>query len=935
VIPTSGGSGITDYDFQIDWGDGTTETITGDDPDPSHTYAAAGTYTVEIDGTFPHFYLNDPSDDDPNSDKLQTIEQWGDIAWESMERAFQGASNLTYDATDEPDLSGVTSVAYMFAHAESFDGDIGSWDVSSVTEMGDMFYGASSFNQDIGIWDVSSVTNMSGMFSEATSFNQDLGGWEVSNATDMDFMFFEATSFNQDIGGWDVSSVTDMSGMFGGAAAFNQDIGGWDVSSVTTMRLMFSEATSFNQDIGGWDVSSVTTMRLMFSEATSFNGNIGIWDVSSVTNMSGMFSEATSFNQDIGGWDVSSVTDMREMFLRASAFDQDLGGWDVSNATDMDFMFFEATSFNQDIGSWDVSNVTDMGLMFYRASSFNQDIGSWDVSNVANMELMFEEATSFDQDIGGWDVSNVTDMSSMFYEASSFNQDIGGWDVSNVTDISNMFNSADAFNQDLSGWNVSNVTDMSGLFAYNDAFNQPVGAWDVSSAADMRGVFLDATAFNQDLSGWDVSAATDMRAMFNGATAFDQDLSGWDVSGVTAFQGESFGGFLEGAGLSPVNYDALLTGWAILDLQDGLTFHAGASQYTGAALAARQSIIDDDGWTITDGGRAPESATQTVSADGAVSFGTTGVTIAFAGVSGSGDVTVERLPESPSPTDGITEATVSRYRFVIRATGDLSVGSGTEVRFDVALQGGITDPTTVTVYQRSNEGTGSFSALSASVDDGGTPGDRSDDVLIAPTGSLGEFALASDSNPLPVELTAFSAARVGDGASVRLTWATASETHNAGFRVQRQSASGAWSEVGFVEGKGTTPDAQQYRFTDAALPYDADRLTYRLAQVDTDGTETLSDAVTVRRRVGRAELRPTFPNPARSQATVRYAAPEGMEVTLRLYDVLGRVVQTVARSAKTGREETQIDVSRLPSGTYFLRLQAGSDVLTRRLTVVR
>jgi hypothetical protein len=377
-----------------------------------------------------------------------------------------------------------------------------------------------------------------------------------------------------------------------------------------------------------------------------------------------------------------------------------------------------------------------------------------------------------------------------------------------------------------------------------------------------------------------------------------------------------------------------LTSWAALDLHSGLTFHAGASQYTGAALAARQSILDDDGWTITDGGRAPESATQTVSADGTTSFGNTGVTIAFAGVSGSGDVTVERFPESPSPTDGITESTVSSYRFVISATGDLSFDASTEVRLNVNSMGGITDPSSVAVYRRSTEGSGTFSALSASTDDGGTPGDVSDDLIIASTGSLGEFALASDNNPLPVELTAFEGVAVEDGA-VRLTWATASETRNAGFRVQRQGAGGVWTQVGFVEGHGTTTDAQQYRFTDAALPYDADQLTYQLAQVDTDGAATVSDEVTIRRGVDRAELRPPFPNPARSRTTVRYAAPEGAEVTLRLYDVLGRVVQTMARGAEAGRAEKPLDVSRLPSGTYFLRMQTGSEVITRRLTVVR
>ncbi|MEX0721468.1 MAG: PKD domain-containing protein [Balneolaceae bacterium] len=71
------GFNVTDYDFTIDWGDGTVEEIMGNDPDPSHLYATAGTYTVEISGVFPWMYSYQNDD----ITKLQSIEQWGDIEW--------------------------------------------------------------------------------------------------------------------------------------------------------------------------------------------------------------------------------------------------------------------------------------------------------------------------------------------------------------------------------------------------------------------------------------------------------------------------------------------------------------------------------------------------------------------------------------------------------------------------------------------------------------------------------------------------------------------------------------------------------------------------------------------------------------------------------------------------------------------------------------
>jgi hypothetical protein len=106
--------------------------------------------------------------------------------------------------------------------------------------------------------------------------------------------------------------------------------------------------------------------------------------------------------------------------------------------------------------------------------------------------------------------------------------------------------------------------------------------------------------------------------------------------------------------------------------------------------------------------------------------------------------------------------------------------------------------------------------------------------------------------------------------------------------------------------------------------------------VDTGGTESFSEAVTIARQVTEAELLPTYPNPARSQATVRFAVPNQQAVRIVLYDVLGRRVQTVVDTDAEGRTEAQLDVSGRASGTYFLRMQTeDGPVDTHRVTVVR
>ena len=509
----------------IDWGDGTEPNVVFTRGPHVHDYGADGTYTVSVTGRVTEYNSYDNGGGDPWSEeaKLISVDNWGQVGFTNMFRAFWECSNLVSVPSTSNGIEGVTKMTEMFGYALVFNGNISGWDTSSVTRMDYMFRCASSFNQDIGGWDTSSVTNMSGMFVYALSFNQDIGGWDTSSVTRMDNMFFYASAFNQDVGGWDTSRVTDMDGMFQGASSFNQDIGGWDTSSVTRMGGMFSSASSFNQDIGGWDTSSVAAMTSMFSSASAFNQNIGGWVTSSVAAMTSMFSSASSFNQDISGWDTSRVTHMTCMFASASAFNQDIGGWDTSRVTDMGAMFYEASAFNQDIGDWDTSNVTIMGAMFWRASAFNQDIGDWDTSNVLYMHCMFSEASSFNQDISGWDTSNVNDMEEMFRGADAFNQDISGWDTSSVTDMSGMFWGASAFNQGIGGWDTSSVTNMYTMFYKASSFNQDIGGWDTSNVNDMGWMFCNASSFNQDLSEWCVPLITSV------PTDFDTGASSWTL----------------------------------------------------------------------------------------------------------------------------------------------------------------------------------------------------------------------------------------------------------------------------------------------------------------------------------------------------------------------------------------------------------------------
>ena len=215
---------------------------------------------------------------------LVDIEQWGGVAWTSMERAFSGcAMLLNISATDVPNLSLVTNMSSMFWWCQSLNGpaNINMWNTSNVTNMRGMFAYALNFNQPIGNWNTSNVTNMSLMFQDDTSFNQPIGNWNTSNVDSMSFMFSSAKNFNQPIGNWNTSNVTYMNNMFDKAFNFNQPIGNWNTIKVKKMNSMFASAYSFNQPIGSWNLSNVTDMGWILyfcgMDCTNYSSTLNGW----------------------------------------------------------------------------------------------------------------------------------------------------------------------------------------------------------------------------------------------------------------------------------------------------------------------------------------------------------------------------------------------------------------------------------------------------------------------------------------------------------------------------------------------------------------------------------------------------------------------------------------------------------------------------------
>ena len=171
---------------------------------------------------------------------------------------------------------------------------------------------------------------------------------------------------------------------------------------------------------------------------------------------------------------------------------------------------------------------------------------------------------------------------------------------------------------------------------------------------------------------------------------------------------------------------------------------------------------------------------------------------------------------------------------------------------------------------------------------------------------------------IPVELTSFVAS-VNEN-NVTLSWTTASETNNLGFEVQRNSGSD-YQTVGFVNGNGTTSESQEYSYTDVVTP---GSYSYRLKQVDFDGTFSYSESIQVEIVVPDVfTLEQNYPNPFNPSTKINFSLAVDSKVSLKVFDVLGQEVATLINSdLVSGAHNVDFNALSLNSGVYFYRIEA-------------
>jgi len=216
------------------------------------------------------------------------------------------------------------------------------------------------------------------------------------------------------------------------------------------------------------------------------------------------------------------------------------------------------------------------------------------------------------------------------------------------------------------------------------------------------------------------------------------------------------------------------------------------------------------------------------------------------------------------------------------------------------------------------------------------------------------ISLYQGSNPLPVELSSFTAKILKSG-GVQLNWRTETEVSNYGFEIERASSlpdgkAGSttplqdWMKIGFVEGHGNSNSPKKYSFIDDLTLIPNHTLYYRLKQIDTDGQFEYSKIIEV--DAGNIPegfmLEQNYPNPFNPGTIIKFALAETQKTELKIYDVLGNEVAILFKGIADGGKVYELEFNshsgegqNLSSGLYLYRLATDNRVENRKMLLLK
>ena len=561
TINTGWNSGWDGMDFNVDWGDSSSDSNVVHDI--THTYATPGIKTIKIDG---RFAMNNNDSGATNREKITKIKNWGTAECEfvSLYRMFYGCKFMTYEATDYPDLSNLwtagagRSLSELFRECEAItELDLTNWvgNMYNVNVLSSVFMRCKGLESlDITGWDFTVATGVSATFREVGSLTTNgckiiAPNLDISNSNIFDYMFFNSKLHaDTNVTGWTLRPAGQrwLGTLYGttGDWAVNIDLTSWTNMKPTSLGSAFQGANSSDSskvtiNVTGMDTSSCT----IFS--TFLKDNVALTSIIGASGFSSASSGANGINQGFVKCKVLNISPSAPAANQfPSAFWSGFGNQTSWTNTFLNFgittSYAPPTGFN----TLDTSGATQ-AVNFFQGAGFtsNPDFSGLDFSGI----------------VAVGSAPQYRSLYGMFYLTDG------------ITSV------------DASGWNMSNGVESLMYFARSSEitsinFGSGTSNNDFSTVASIQEMVRYAPVTSID---WPTNAD------FSSLTAATNFCSTADVPMTTA------------------QYDNFLTRIDATNSNTGITYSMGSCTYTGGgAVATARAAIVAAGNTIIDGGIA-------------------------------------------------------------------------------------------------------------------------------------------------------------------------------------------------------------------------------------------------------------------------------------------------------------------------------------------
>jgi hypothetical protein len=185
-------------------------------------------------------------------------------------------------------------------------------------------------------------------------------------------------------------------------------------------------------------------------------------------------------------------------------------------------------------------------------------------------------------------------------------------------------------------------------------------------------------------------------------------------------------------------------------------------------------------------------------------------------------------------------------------------------------------------------------------------------------------------NIVPVKLVEFKARKYHHG--VVLKWTTASEFNNKGFFIERAETEEGFTEIGFVNGRGTWNGTLNYTFVDQQINNYTPVIFYRLKQIDYDGEFVYSKVVSVNNKTKLLSDVSVYPNPTQGSVSVSIINQQNDNAFIQVYGLNGELIVSKNHQLVAGENSIVIDeINEQKNGVYVLKIQTSTNKLIHKI----